>query len=46
MRIYNALELKKGAKVEYNKLGTLIQPFQFVPEKEKMINGEHGILTG
>jgi hypothetical protein len=35
MQIYNALQLKKGAKVEYNKMGTLIQPFQFVPEKEK-----------
>jgi hypothetical protein len=35
MQIYNALQLKKGAKVEYNKMGTLIQPFQFVTEKEK-----------
>ena len=35
MQIYNALQLKKGAKVEYNKMGTLVQPFQFVPEKEK-----------
>ena len=35
MQIYNALQLKSGAKVEYNKMGTLIQPFQFVPEKEK-----------
>ena len=35
MQIYNALQLKKGAKAEYNKMGTLIQPFQFVPEKEK-----------
>ena len=35
MQIYNALQLKKGAKVEYNKMGTLIQPFQFVSEKEK-----------
>ena len=35
MQIYNALQLKKGAKTEYNKMGTLIQPFQFVSEKEK-----------
>ena len=35
MQIYNSLQLKKGAKVEYNKMGTLIQPFQFVSEKEK-----------
>ena len=35
MQIYNALQLKKGAKVEYNKMGTLVQPFQFVTEKEK-----------
>ena len=35
MQIYNALQLKKGAKVEYNKMGTLVQPFQFVLDKEK-----------
>ena len=35
MQVYNALQLKAGAKVEYNKMGTLIQPFQFVSEKEK-----------
>lgn len=35
MQIYNSLQLKKGAKVDYQKMGTLIQPFQFVPEKEK-----------
>jgi len=35
MQIYNALQVKKGAKVEYNKMGTLVQPFQFVSEKEK-----------
>ena len=35
MQIYNSLQLKSGAKVEYNKMGTLIQPFQFVSEKEK-----------
>lgn len=35
MRIYNALDLKKGAKVEYKKMGTLTQPIQFLSEKEK-----------
>jgi len=35
MQVYNALQLKAGAKVEYNKMGTLVQPFQFIPEKEK-----------
>jgi len=35
MQIYNALDLKKGAKVEYNKMGTLVQPIQFLSEKEK-----------
>jgi hypothetical protein len=35
MQIYNALQVKAGAKTEYNKMGTLIQPFQFVSEKEK-----------
>lgn len=35
MQIYNALQLKAGAKTEYNKMGTLIQPFQFVSEKDK-----------
>lgn len=35
MQIYNALQVKSGAKVEYNKMGTLVQPFQFVSEKEK-----------
>lgn len=35
MQVYNALQLRSGAKVEYNKMGTLVQPFQFVSEKEK-----------
>jgi hypothetical protein len=35
MQIYNALDLKKGKKAEYNKMGTLVQPIQFLPEKEK-----------
>ena len=35
MQIYNAMQLKAGAKVEYNKMGTLNQPIQFIPRGEK-----------
>lgn len=35
MKVYNALDLKAGAKAEYSKTGTLIQPVQFIPRKEK-----------
>ena len=35
MQIYNALDLKAGKKVEYNKMCTLTQPIQFLSEKEK-----------
>ena len=35
MQIYNALDLKSGKKADYNKMGTLTQPVQFLPEKEK-----------
>jgi hypothetical protein len=35
MQIYNALQLKKGAKAEYNRLGSVTQPLQFIPSKEK-----------
>ena len=35
MQIYNALDLKAGKKAEYNKMGALTQPIQFLPEKEK-----------
>jgi hypothetical protein len=35
MQIYNALQLKNGAKAEYSKMGTLTQPIQFLPLKEK-----------
>ena len=35
MQVYNALDLKAGKKVSYNKMGTLTQPIQFLPEKEK-----------
>lgn len=35
MQVYNALQVKAGAKVEHNKMGTLTQPIQFIPKKEK-----------
>jgi hypothetical protein len=35
MQVYNALQLKKGAKVEQNRMGSVTQPLQFLPEKEK-----------
>ena len=35
MQIYNALDLKSGKKADYNKMGTLTQPIQFITEKEK-----------
>jgi hypothetical protein len=35
MQVYNALQLKKGAKVEQNRMGSVTQPLQFIPAKEK-----------
>ena len=35
MQVYNALQLKKGAKVERNKVGSITQPLQFLPKKKK-----------
>lgn len=35
MQIYNAMQVKAGAKVEYNKMGTLNQPIQFIPREKK-----------
>ena len=35
MQIYSAMDLKAGKKAEYNKMGTLTQPIQFLPENEK-----------
>ena len=34
-RIYNALQLKNGAKSEYNRMGTITQPVQFLLSKDK-----------
>ena len=35
MQIYNALQLKNGAKAETNRMGTVTQPLQFIPKSEK-----------
>ncbi|HEY4062347.1 MAG TPA: hypothetical protein VGM30_10625 [Puia sp.] len=35
MQILNALQTKAGAKTEYSKIGSLTQPLQFLPLKEK-----------
>ena len=35
MKVYNALQLKNGAKAQYNKMGTITQPVQFLPATEK-----------
>lgn len=35
MQIYNALQLKNGAKVEQNRLYSISQPLQFLPKDEK-----------
>jgi len=35
MQIYNALQLKNGAKVEHNRMSTLTQPIQFIPRSQK-----------
>ena len=35
MQVFNALQLKNGAKVEENRLGTITQPLQFLPKKKK-----------
>ena len=33
--LYNAMQLKNGAKVETNRMGNLTQPIQFLPRAEK-----------
>ena len=35
MEIINAMQAKAGKKVETNRMGTLNQPLQFIPKKEK-----------
>jgi hypothetical protein len=38
MKIYNALDLKKGKKAETKRLWAVSQPLQFIPKKEKDID--------
>jgi len=35
MKVYNALQVKKGAKIHHNKIGSITQPIQFLPKSEK-----------
>jgi len=35
MQVLNAMQLKSGKKAEYNRMGSITQPIQFIPKKEK-----------
>jgi hypothetical protein len=35
MEVLNAMQLKSGKKAEYNRMGSITQPIQFLPRKEK-----------
>lgn len=35
MEVLNALQLKQGKKAQYNRMGTITQPIQFLPRDEK-----------
>jgi hypothetical protein len=35
MQVYNALQLKKGAKTQHNRMGSITQPLQFLSKKDK-----------
>jgi hypothetical protein len=35
MQVYNAMQLKGGAKVKHNRMGSITQPLQFLPKAEK-----------
>jgi len=35
MEVLNALQLKAGKKAKYNRMGSITQPIQFLPRKEK-----------
>jgi len=35
MQIYNALQLKKGAKTQHNRMGSITQPLQFLSSADK-----------
>ena len=46
MKVLNAMQLKKGAKAEYNRMGSITQPIQFIPRKDKDRTGLLGTQTG
>jgi hypothetical protein len=35
MQVYNAMQLKKGAKASHNRMGSITQPLQFITKKDK-----------
>lgn len=35
MQVYNAMQLKKGAKAQQNRMGSITQPLQFIPKVDK-----------
>jgi hypothetical protein len=35
MQVFNAMQLKKGAKASHNRMGSITQPLQFIPRVEK-----------
>jgi hypothetical protein len=35
MQVLNALQMKSGKKAEYNRMGSITQPLQFLPKKDK-----------
>ena len=35
MKVLNAMQLKAGAKSDYNRMGSITQPIQFLPRKDK-----------
>jgi hypothetical protein len=35
MQVLNAMDMKSGKKADYNRMGTITQPVQFLPSKEK-----------
>lgn len=35
MEVLNAMDLKSGKKSEYNRMGSITQPIQFIPRKDK-----------
>lgn len=35
MKVLNAMQLKAGAKSDYNRMGSITQPLQFLPREEK-----------